>query len=266
MKEHIKIGIIGLGTMGSAIVERILGEKIFGKKELFISDLDKKKLKAVVKKQKVQSLESGKLLERSYFVILAIKPKDFLPFAKQVNFPRDKIVISIMGGVKINSLKKILGTKKVVRAMPNLMVKIGKGLIVWKAAGLSSNEISEVRKIFSALGEEIKVTDENLIDQATLISGCGPGYLYFFEDLLVKSFAKLGFSRNFVLKILPETFLGATLYQKENKYTLERLVKSVATKGGITEKFLETLKENKIQEIFEKAAENAYKKNMERKL
>lgn len=264
--ETIKIGILGCGTIGSAIIERILREKIVRRKELFVSDVNKKKEREAVLKYKIQALENDKLLEQSDFVILAVKPRDFLPFAKEVSFPKNKIVISIIGGVKINSIKKILEVKKVVRAMPNLMIKIGRGLIVWKAIELSSDEISKVRKIFNALGEEIRVKDENLIEQATLISGCGPGYLYFFEDLLLKSFTYLGFSRDFTLKLLLETFLGAILYQKENGYKLDTLVKMVATKGGITEKFIETLKKNKIQEIFAQAAQDAYRKNMERKL
>lgn len=266
MKKETKIGIIGLGTMGSAILEGILEKRVFKTKDIFINDKDKTKKKKTTQKHKVKPLEVNELLTQADFIILAIKPKDFLLFAKENNFLKNKVIISIMGGVGLNSIKEALRIKKIVRAMPNLMVKIGRGLTVWKAQGLNVNEASIIRKIFKALGEEIKVNDESLIDQATLISGCGPGYLYFFEDLLLKSFARLGFSKDFTLKLLLNTFLGAILYQKESGAKLEDLVKMVATKGGITEKFLETLSENKINKIFEKAAQNASKRNRERKL
>lgn len=266
MKKQIKIGILGCGTMGSAILERILEKRIFKTKDIFINDKDKKKEKKISERYKVRPSKVNELLAESDFIILAMKPQDFLSFAKENIFPKDKVVISIIAGVKINLIKKVLGVKKIVRAMPNLMVRIGEGVIVWKEQGLSSDETTVAREIFNALGAEIGVKREDLIDRATLISGCGPGYLYFFEDLLLKSFSRLGFSKEFALKLLLNTFLGAILYQKEKKYKLEDLVKMVATKGGITEKFLDTLKEKQIYAIFEQAAQNAYRRNKERKI
>lgn len=266
MKKEIKIGILGCGTMGSSILDRILRKRIFRRKEVLINDKDKEKEERMFRKYRVQVLEINEFLRESDFIILAIKPQDFLPFAKEVNFPKDKILISIMAGVGTSSIKKMLGIKKIVRAMPNLMARIGKGVIVWKVQGLSSNEIRIVRKIFNALGKEIRVEDESLIDQATLISGCGPGYLYFFEDLLLNSFGRLGFSREFTLKLLLNAFFGAILYQKEEKSDLRDLIEMVASKGGVTEKFLRTLKEKNIYNIFYQAAKKAYKRNKELKI
>lgn len=252
--------------MGSAILEQILKERVFSKNQILINDKDKKKEREISQKYKVKASEINEVLKQSDFIILAIKPQDFLSFGKEVSFPKNKIVISIMAGVEASSIKKILGVKKIVRAMPNLMVKIGKGVIVWKEQGLSSNETRNVKKIFKALGEEIRVKDENLISQATLISGCGPGYLYFFEDLLLKSFERLGFSEKFISKLLAGTFFGAILYQRKEKKNPKDLIKMVASKGGVTEKFLETLKEKKIYEIFEQAAQSANNHNIKRKI
>lgn len=246
MKKEIKIGIIGCGTMGSSILKRILEKRIFKRAEIFINDKNKVKEKKISQRYGVGPSKINELLAQADFIILAIKPQDFIFFDRKDISPKDKVFISIMAGVKINSIKKALGIKKIVRAMPNLMVEIGKGVIVWKEEGLSSNEIRMMRKIFASLGVEIRIKNESLIDQATLISGCGPGYLYFFEKLLLNNFCQLGFSREFTLKLLSETFLGAILYQREKKHNLENLIKKVASKGGVTEKFLETLREEKM--------------------
>ncbi len=266
MKKEIKIGILGCGTMGSAILERILEKRIFETKDIFINDKDKKKEKKISGKYKVRPSKVNELLAQADFIILAMKPQDFFSFGKEISFPKEKILISIMAGVEIDLLQKILKIKKIVRAMPNLMAKIGQGVIVWKAQGLNLAELKIVRKIFSALGKKIRVKDERLIDQATLISGCGPGYLYFFEDLILESFNRLGFSKEFILKLLLETFFGALLYQKRTGKELRDLVKMVASKEGVTEKFLEVLKEKKIPEIFEQAAKAAQKRNKELKI
>jgi pyrroline-5-carboxylate reductase len=260
--ETIKSGILGCGTMGSAILERVLETGIFKARDIFINDKNKDKERKVSQKYKVQALKIDEFLRRSDLVILAIKPQDFFSFAMEISFPKEKILISIMTGKEIDSLKKTLKIRKIVRAMPNLMVKIGQGVIVWKAQGLNLAELKIVRKIFRALGKEIRVRDENLIDQATLISGCGPGYLYFFEDLILEGFNRLGFPEHFTLNLLLNTFLGAILYQKEKKYNLEDLIKMVASKGGVTEKFLDILKEKKIYDIFEKAAQKANNHNI----
>jgi len=266
MEKEIKMGILGCGTMGSGILGRILEKRIFKTTDIFINDKDKNKERKVSQKYKVQALKIDEFLRKSNFIILAIKPQDFLLLAKENTIPQDKVVISIMAGVEISSIKKVLGVKKIVRAMPNLIVGIGKGVIVWKEQGLNFDEIKIVRRIFNALGTEIRVKDENLIDQATLISGCGPGYLYFFEDLILKSFNRLGFSREFMLKLLPEAFLGALLYQEKLGKKCEELVEMVASKGGVTEKFLEVLEKKKILDIFYQAAKAAQKRNEELKL
>jgi len=261
MEKEVKLGILGCGVMGEGILTQILRKKIFKRENLLINDKDKERERKLSQRYKVLGLEIDKFLKESDFIILAIKPQDFLPFAKEISFHQEKVLISIMAGIEMNSLRKILGIKKIVRAMPNLMVKIGQGVIVWKGAGLNSKEIKIVKRIFNALGTEIRVRDESLIDKATLISGCGPGYLYFFEDLILRSFTRLGFPKKFVLKLLLKTFSGAIINQKEEKKQPKDLIKMVASGGGVTEKFLETLREKKIDNIFYQAAREAFKKN-----
>jgi len=267
MSAKFTIGILGCGTIGEAILSQIIEKKLIKKENLLICEKEKQKEKRICQKYNVKSEKIEKLIEKSDFLILAIKPQDLISLIQKVKFSKRKVLISVLAGIDIDFFERVLKVKKIVRAMPNLMIKVGKGIIVWKDKGLNKKEREFVKKIFEKLGESKRVKSEDLIDKATLISGCGPGYLYFFEELILESFENLGFSRKFILSLLIKSFSGALFFQEKNKEKdPKKLVEKVASKGGVTSEFLKVLKEKKIFEIFREAAKKAFEKNKKLKL
>src|SRR5207248_8391019 len=97
----------------------------------------------------------------------------------------DQLVVSIVAGARIEHLADELGTAKIVRAMPNTPSQIGAGITAWTCTGAVDNvERGHVREILAALGKELFVETENMIDMATSLSATGPTYIFLVMEAL----------------------------------------------------------------------------------
>ncbi|MDD5730207.1 MAG: pyrroline-5-carboxylate reductase, partial [Candidatus Omnitrophica bacterium] len=173
-----KIGIIGFGNMGMVIGERL--KPYSAKYQLVVFDKDSKKT------EKISGISVAKnnldILANVETVILAIKPQDFDATLNEIKGNvKNKLIISIAAGISTDYIEKILDEARVVRVMPNVPARIGKGIsCLCKGKFASEDDLNYAQEIFIYLGETM-VLPESLMDAATAISGSGPGYFY---DLL----------------------------------------------------------------------------------
>ena len=113
------------------------------------------------------------------------------------------------------------------------------------------------------MGEVFEVISEEDLDFLTPINGSAPAYIFeiarIFEDIMQKK----GFSQAFSQKLISQTFLGAGVLLNNSKDSAEKLRNNVTSKGGVTEAALKALRENKLEEIFSEALDQARKRNEE---
>lgn len=260
----IVFGILGFGNMGQAIFSLLRKQLVFSKKaKFFICSLEIDNVKGAVCVR-----EKEKLFEKCDLVFLCVKPQEFYRMNFSSN-PRknNPVIISIMAGVSLKNIEKITGIKKVVRAMPNLPLQIGKGFTGWHADKkiFSQNDLGLIEKLFSCFGKSFYVSSERKIDAVTAISGSGPAYVFLFLDALVRSAVKLGFSQNQAKDMVAETILGSTEYFLENKTmaSLENLISRVKSKKGTTETALDELNVNNFYKKWESAIKKACRRSKE---
>ncbi|NQS99978.1 MAG: NAD(P)-binding domain-containing protein, partial [Candidatus Omnitrophica bacterium] len=122
----MKIGIIGCGNMGQALLKGIIAKRYARSNELLISDKDKRKRRAVYLRFKVGVASSNSdLVARSKVIIVAVKPQDLEELAGDIAVPlKGKLVISICAGITTARLQSVFGKISVVRVMPNMPVVI----------------------------------------------------------------------------------------------------------------------------------------------
>jgi len=195
------------------------------------------------------------------FILLAIKPQSFPIVVEELlgNLGRATI-ISIMAGVTIAKIQTALGVKSIVRAMPNLGAKVKKSMTVWTGKNLTNE--NEIDKIFSQVGETLFVTEETFIDQATAVSGCGPGFFFYLISEWLKAIVELGFSQAQAEKLLLTTLNGSMeLLRVDMRPGV--LASQVASKGGSTEAGLKVLNEANLSELWSKTLQAALKRTKE---
>ena len=83
-------------------------------------------------------------------------------------------------------------------------------MTVWVAShAVSTTQIIYCRSIFRALGREMQVDNEGLLDMATSISGCGPAYLFLVMEALTDAGVQIGMPRYMAEELVMQTVLGA---------------------------------------------------------
>ena len=275
-----KIGIIGFGNMGSAIGERLKSDY-----QVFVFDKDKNKAANLKGMDVVDN--TADLIKQADVVILAVKPQDFDELLKEIkDYVKDKLIISIAAGISTKYIGKQLGGARVIRAMPNLPAKIGRGMIcLCRGKSATEDDLAFVLQLFKNLGQ-VLVIRENMMSFVTAVSGSGPGYFYDFienqdidyynipdniskgfEASLAEAARALAFDAQQAMILANTTTAGSIALLKETGLSPAELKKQVASKGGTTEAGLNVLhKGGSLAEAVKAAAEKAKELSKEEQL
>ena len=246
-----KIGVIGCGNMGSALVENL--RKRSAALEIFVFDKDQEKQNSLVKGFKVQpSVAIETLASLCDVIVIAVKPQDIDDVLSLLKGISGKLVISIAAGVTISSLESFLTDKvAVVRAMPNLNALIGRSVTALSFNSAVDEEDKNLAlEIFQAVGEVVFVK-ESLMNAVTAISGSGPAFVAYLikglgegalNKIFVQEAEKFGIEHSIALKLANGTVSGTQEMLRINLDS-DILIKRVSSKGGTTEAGMKVLEQ-----------------------
>ena len=199
-------------------------------------------------------------------IFIAVKPyhaEDLMSDMKPLMAP-GQIVISLMAGVTIQAMKEGLGVQKIVRAMPNLPAKVGKGLTSFTASDeVSRLELSTIESLLDTTGRSVRLDTENDVDASTGISGSGPAYIFYFMQSMLEAALKLGFSDHDSKVLVGQTFEGAVELFNSSNLDPNAWMDRVASKGGTTQAALDSMEDNNVKELIKEAAYAAFNRAVE---
>ena len=154
-----KVGLIGCGNMGEAIVKGLIGSGKLKSVEIIVSDVNPQRVEYMVEMYNVAgSSTNRKVVENSEIIILAVKPKDLETTIQPIReLFKDKILISVLAGTPISKIKKIIKEGFVIRAMPNTPALIGEGAIGVSLEREERYVKEKVIDILSSLGIVVEV-------------------------------------------------------------------------------------------------------------
>lgn len=252
------VGIIGGGNLGAAFYKALSSR--WGAEAIMLCDRHEDKLRSAgVKKLYTDPRE---VIKAAGTVIIAIKPQSFEEFTSQAGaLLKDKLMVSVMAGVSLAKLSQLTGARRIVRAMPNLAVKTGQGLVGWMAnPEVSGEERVLVRAMWEATGAQIEVQEERQLDAITALSGSGPAYFFYLCELLEEKAKAEGFSPAEACVIAQSTFLGAARLLGEGGRSARQWREAVTSQGGTTAAALNYLQEHEFGGIFKQAIAAAKKR------
>ncbi|MCX7857198.1 MAG: pyrroline-5-carboxylate reductase [Deltaproteobacteria bacterium] len=261
-----RIGIIGTGNMGEAIIRALL-ETGFEKERIGFSEISKLKSKYIKEKYSIKEYALLKeLTDFSKYLVIAVKPQDAKDVLKNLtSHIRDKhVILSIMAGVSISAILSIIGQgTKVIRAMPNLCVKVREGVIgICRNEIVGDDEFEYVKKLFSGMGMVVEIKEE-LFDAITAFAGSGPAFFLFFLEGMIDAGVKLGFSRQITLE-MAEKILSGTLTLLKSEATHPSILKErITSPGGTTIAGLTELEDRAVKGAVIKAFEVACRRSKE---
>lgn len=195
-------------------------------------------------------------------IVLAVKPQlveTVLPSLAS-NVRGGALVLSLMAGVPIKTLTKLLGDGGVyIRTMPNTPAAIGKGMTGLYADG----QVSEAQKaaaagLLGAVGQTVWLDSEKMIDAVTAISGSGPAYVFHLVEALQAAGISLGLPEEMSRDLAMQTIIGAAAMLEEDGADAVQLRRNVTSPGGTTAAALDVLMaENGLGDLMRRAAHAA---------
>jgi pyrroline-5-carboxylate reductase len=256
-----KLGVIGLGVMGEAILTRFIEREKFDAKDVCVFDIDSEKIDKY--KYGVVPAESvAELVDRSERILFAVKPQHYKAICDGIDFNALTTIYSIMAGVSTSELRSLIGSDDVgiVRIMPNVPCKIGKGVCGMTFDNVSENEQEFAKSVFSACGAVV-VTDETKFDAITSVSGSGPAYVYMFAQGMIQGGMNGGLTYEESKILALDTLIGAAEIAKSTDTPLDVLVDRVCSKGGTTIEAVKVYKENNLTDIIAEGVDACRKKS-----
>jgi pyrroline-5-carboxylate reductase len=262
-KEKIRIAFIGGGAMGEAMVKCLLTKKVAEPQDVVVSDVSPVRRELLGREYGVStSADNRKAVANAGLIILAVKPQNLSQVMEEIKgLAPEQLVLSIVAGTTLSSLRQGLNHSSVIRAMPNMPAQIGEGMTIWTATAETEQKQKELAQtILGALGKEIYVTDEKYLGMATALSGSGPAYVFLFIEALVDAGVHIGLPRDMAQELVIQTILGSTLtVEKTGKHPAD-LRNMVTSPGGTTTEALLQLEKRRFRSLLLEAVAAAYKK------
>lgn len=261
----MKIGFIGTGNMGSAIIKGYIKKNPSSKKDVFIYDKDSLKAKEIVDTYHVQHCDSiEKIMMKSDTIIVAVKPNIYDVVLKEVQkyVSDEQIIVSIAAGISIEWMESYF-TKptKIIRTMPNTPALVTEGMTALsKNRHILEEEFQSVIDIFNAVGKT-EIIDEKLMDVIPGISGSSPAYVYMLIEALADGAVLHGMPRDQAYKMGAQAVLGAAKMVLETSNHPGKLKDMVCSPGGTTIEAVASLEKNGMRNAIVEAVNVCTKKS-----
>lgn len=270
--NETKLAFIGCGVMAESIIGGLLRHELVRPEQICGSHPREDRRNELKEKFGINTFAGNANAAASAgesadsMVVLCTKPQKIDKILDEIApaVSAGQIVISIVAGTRIKKISKALGTSKVVRSMPNTPSQIGHGITAWTCTEeLSDAEKAKVKSLLTALGRELFVETENMIDMATSLSATGPTYIFLVMEALTDAGVHLGFSRDMSKELVQETMLGAVLFAIESDQHPAELRNMVTSPGGTSAGAIYQMEKGGLRTVLSKAVFAAYQRAVE---
>jgi pyrroline-5-carboxylate reductase len=260
-----KLSFIGCGVMAEAIIAGLLGKNLVGPEQLVGSHPRVERREELQEKYGIRLFEHNRdaLDSPSSIVVLTVKPQRLSVVLRDLKgaVKPDQLVISIVGGARLETIADALQHSSIVRAMPNTPAQIGEGMTVWTGTpGVSEAQQEQIHAIFGALGREMNVDEEGMIDMATALSATGPTYAFLMMEALIDAGVHMGFSRHVAEELVLQTMLGSVLFARESRKHPAELRNMVTSPGGTSAEAIYQMEKGGLRTVLSKAVWAAYQR------
>lgn len=261
----MKIGFIGCGNMGNAMMQGILKAGKAKTEEILVSAKTEATLAARKEALGVSVTKNNKeVAEFAEVLFLAVKPQFYAEVITEIkDVVTDKqIIVSIAPGKTLEWFTEQFGKElKIIRTMPNTPAMVGEGMTGMCAnAKVTEEELALVRDICSGFGET-EVISEHLMDVVTSVSGSSPAYVFMFIEAMADAAVADGMPRAQAYKFAAQAVLGSAKMVLDTGMHPGALKDMVCSPGGTTIEAVRVLEEKGMRSAVIEAMKACTKKS-----
>ena len=242
----LKLGFVGAGNMGSAILRGLIAAKYIAADDMAICDLSAKKLEAL--SDEILGLtcteSDQELVEMCDMVILAVKPQYMAETIEHIHpYLSGKAVVSIAAGWTVDQLAEALegSGATYLRVMPNTPAMVGEGMTaICEDTTFDQDDFEFAKGIFDAVGRTV-ILPEKLFDGVIAISGSSPAYVFMMIEAMADAGVKEGLPRACAYEMAAQALLGSALMVLQSDTHPAALKDAVCSPAGTTIEAVEEL-------------------------
>ena len=233
-----KIGFIGCGNMGQAMIGGIVKSGLVPPEQVYAADPSEQNLNHVQKEYGICVTQDNLVpAKKCDILVLSVKPYLYTDVIEEIRdtVKQDVVIVMIAAGQTIAVNEARFGRNiKIVRAMPNTPALVGEGMAALCANSyVTDEEKNEVREIFESFGKAEFVA-ENMMDVVAGVSGSSPAYVYMFIEALADGAVLQGMPRQQAYTFAAQAVLGSARMVLETGMHPGALKDMVCSPGGTT--------------------------------
>ncbi len=261
---NCNISFIGGGNMAQALIGGLIsrGQPVT---RITVSDPIEQIRELLLEKELNVTDDNAVAIQHADVVILAVKPQALSNVLKPLHGRfENKLIISIVAGAEVESIRHLTGAERVVRVMPNTPALVQTGAHgLYAPAEVSQADRDLASQILAATGLTIWVNSEAQIDAVTAVSGSGPAYFFCMMESMIRAGKNMGLDEKVATALTLQTALGAAQMAITSSNSPAELRKNVTSPNGTTQAALEVFDRAQISQNIQTALAAAQKRSQE---
>lgn len=250
-----KLGVIGVGNMAKAIISgvRASSADVDG---IFLFDINEEQYAPLLTSGVTALPSVSQVIRESDCVLISVKPQNYPEVLSEISGvcgAAEKLYISIGAGITVRSVQEAIGSRSVVRVLPNVPMLILKGVsVICRNSDVAKEDFAFVRSVFEAAGSVIEI-DESEMNRMIGVTSSSPAYVFKFINAIYEGARAQGLDSDDLMGAVCDVLIGSAELIKSGYGTPAQMVRAVASKGGTTERALGQLDDGGFDEIISKA-------------
>jgi pyrroline-5-carboxylate reductase len=207
-----RIGILGAGNMGCAILRGLIAAKEVGAQQVCASDVNPKRLSELQAVLGISTTPSNQeLVKFADVVVLSVKPQMLDAVLEEIGdaWRPNCLLLSVLAGVSTAALEARLPTHvRVARAMPNTAaVVLQAATAIAAGSRVVESDLEIAQALFTCVGHTVQVP-EALMDAVTGLSGSGPAFVLLALEAMADGAVCAGMPRPLAIELAAQTMAG----------------------------------------------------------
>ena len=266
MSTHLKIGFIGGGNMAAALIGGV-ADRLASGSDIHVVDPFPQALNSLKSRFGVSaSTEMDAALSQCDVLVLAVKPQIMAEVSTALApHVRNQLILSVAAGIRTADMRRWLsGYDTIIRTMPNTPSLIGQGVTgLFATDGVSPEHRELAQSIMRTTGQTLWVSEENMLDAVTAISGSGPAYVFYFIEALAEAGRMLGLDDGQAMQLALATFRGSSELASKSDEPVSALRANVTSPEGTTFAAISLMEKSKVRDQIIDAVRAAFTRSIE---
>ncbi len=208
----MKIGFIGCGNMGKAMIGGILQQGICEAGSVRGADIAKESNVEVSRQYGIaMTTDNCALVRWAEIVVLSVKPQYYEGVIAQIRDEISKqLVITIAPGKTLSWLRDAFGKEvKIVRCMPNTPALVGAGMTgICFNQKVTKQEQELALQLLGSFGKT-EVVEESQMDAVVSVSGSSPAYVFMMIEAMADAAVAEGLPRSKAYEFAAQAVYGS---------------------------------------------------------